>query len=78
MRPMVMLYASDIPRDEAKMVDLALEETLGIKQCLQPKDVPKRVWNYLNPRGVISYFAMQSDEKGDPSLSRSSAMVQTT
>jgi len=78
MRPTVMLYASDIPRDEAIMVDLALEETLGIKQCLQPKDVPKRVWNYLNPRGMISYFAMQSDEKGDPSLSRSSAMVQTT
>ena len=78
MRPTVMLYASDIPPDEAKLVDLALEETLSIKQCLQPKDVPKRVWKYLNPRGMISYFAMRSEEKEDPSLSQSSAMVQTT
>jgi len=78
MRPTVMLYASGIPRDEAKLVDLALEETLSIKQCLQPKDVPKRVWNYLNPRGMISYFAMQSEEKEIPSLSQSSAMAQTT
>jgi len=78
MRPTVMLYASDIPRDEAKLVDLAIEKTLSIKQCLQPKDVPKKVWNYLNPRGMISYFAMQSEEKEIPSLSQSSAMVQTT
>ena len=75
MRPMVMLYASDISRDEAKMVDLALEETLSIKQCLQPKDVPKRVWNYLNPRGMISYFAIQSEQKKSPSLNQSSAMA---
>ncbi len=75
MRPTVMLYASDIPRDEAKLVDLALEETLSIKQCLQPKDVPKRVWKYLNPRGMISYFALQPEEKGIPSSSQSSVMA---
>ncbi len=78
MRPMVMLYASDIPRDEAKMVDLALEETLGIKQCLQPRDVPKRVWNYLNPRGMISYFAIQSERKEAPSSNQSSPMAEDT
>ena len=75
MRPTVMLYASDIPRDEAKLVDLALEETLSIKQCLQPKDVPKRVWKYLNPRGMISYFALQPEEKEIPSSSKSSVMA---
>jgi len=75
MQPTVMVYASDIPRDQAKLVDLALEETLSIKQCLQPKDVPKRVWIYLNPRGMISYFAMQSEQKKSPSLNQSSAMA---
>jgi len=75
MRPTVMLYASDIPREETKMVDLALEETLSITQCLQPKDVPKRVWKYLNPRGMISYFALQPEEKGIPSSSNSSVMA---
>ena len=57
MRPNLMLYNSDIPREEAIIVDLQQEPTLTIKQSLRPKDVPRNVWKYLNPRGMISYFA---------------------
>jgi len=61
MRPNFMLYNSDIPREEAIIVDLQQEPTLTIKQSLRPKDVPRKVWKYLNPRGMISYFAYNPD-----------------
>ncbi len=63
MKPTVMLYAPDIPRDEALIVDLAQDNSIDIKQCLCPKDVPKGVWKYLNPRGMISYFAVPEETK---------------
>lgn len=57
LRPTLMLYEKSIPADEAIIVDLAQEPALTIKQSLRPKDVSKAVWKYLNPRGMISYFA---------------------
>ncbi|MDT7042772.1 HD-GYP domain-containing protein [Candidatus Nitronereus thalassa] len=58
MRPTIMLYNQDIPREEAIIVDLYQQEpTLSLKQSLRPMDVPRKVWKYLNPRGMISYFA---------------------
>jgi len=63
MKPTVMLYAPNIPRDEALIVDLAQDTSIGIKQCLCPKDVPKGVWKFLNPRGMISHFAVSEETK---------------
>lgn len=61
MKPSVMLYTPDIPRDEALIVDLAHDASIDIKQCLSPKDVSKEVWGYLNPRGMISYFSVPEE-----------------
>ena len=58
MRPTVMVYAPDIPRNEAVIVALAQDNELSIKESLRPKDVEKRTWNYLNPRRMISYFPL--------------------
>jgi HD-GYP domain-containing protein (c-di-GMP phosphodiesterase class II) len=66
MRPTVMLYNSDIPREEPIIVDLQQEPTLIIKQSLRPKDVPRKVWKYLNPREMISYFAYNSEPTQTP------------
>jgi putative nucleotidyltransferase with HDIG domain len=57
MRPTVMLYNADIPREEAIIVDLQQEPSVTIKLSLRPRDVPREIWKYLNPRGMISYFA---------------------
>ncbi len=57
MRPTVMLYNSDIPREEAIIVDLQQEPSVTIKLSLRSRDVPRKIWEYLNPRGMISYFA---------------------
>jgi len=66
MRPTLMLYNSDIPREEPIIVDLQQEPTLTIKQSLRPVDVPRNVWKYLNPRGMISYFATTPDPTPTP------------
>ncbi|MFB3114749.1 MAG: HD-GYP domain-containing protein, partial [Nitrospirales bacterium] len=66
MRPTVMLYNSDIPREEAIIVDLQQEPTLTIKHSMRPTDVPRKIWKYLNPRGMISYFAFNSDPTPTP------------
>ncbi len=60
MRPTLMLYNSDIPREEAIIVDLQQEPSVTIKLSLRSRDVPRKIWKYLNPRGVISYFAYHS------------------
>jgi HD-GYP domain-containing protein (c-di-GMP phosphodiesterase class II) len=66
MRPTVMLYNSDIPREEAIIVDLQQEPTLTIKLSMRPKNVPRKIWKYLNPRGMISYFAYNPDPTPAP------------
>lgn len=61
MKPTMMLYDPDIPREEAIMVDLSQDGGRTIKRALRPVDIPKGIWKYLNPRGVISYFAYIPD-----------------
>ena len=57
MCPTVMLYDPNLSRGEARIVDLAQERDLTITQSLRPKDIPTEIWQYLNPRGMINYFA---------------------
>ncbi len=68
LRPLIMLYSPEHPRNQAILLDLAEEATLSIKQSLRPTQLPKGVWNYLNPRSRIRYFAYNTT----PSLSSSS------
>ena len=57
LRPTVMLYAPDLPRDEAIILDLSQDPDLTIKHSKRPMDIPRQAWKYLNPRGMVSYFA---------------------
>ena len=68
LRPLIMLYSPEHPRDQAILLDLAKEATLSINQSLRPTQLPHGVWDYLNPRSMIRYFAYNTD----PSISSSS------
>ena len=61
MQPLVMLYAPDISREEALIIDLSTEQDLAITQNLRPKEVSKEIRDYLNPRRIISYFPSQPE-----------------
>ena len=61
MQPLVMLYAPDISREQALIIDLSKEQDLAISQNLRPKEVSKEIRDYLNPRRIISYFPTQPE-----------------
>ena len=56
LRPIVMVYSQDIPREEAMIIDLTQHEHLSIKKAIRPNELSPEVRDYLNPRRVISYY----------------------
>jgi len=69
MKPMVVIYDADIPKDEAILVDLAYETDLNIAKAIRPLQVPSEIYNYLSPRKRVSYYfdpAKQGPEKAVP------------
>ena len=66
MKPYVMLYAPDIPREEALIVDLSQESSLSIVKNLRPREVSQGIRDYLNPRKIISYFPSNPSQPTDP------------
>jgi len=75
MRPLVMLYAPEIPREEAIILDLAQETQLSIKKSCRPKELPREVWDYLNPRCMIQYFPV-SGAQHSPLASSPAALLE--
>ncbi len=75
LRPLVMLYAPEIPREEAIILDLAQETQLSIKKSRRPKELPREVWDYLNPRCMIQYFPV-SGAQNSPSASSPAALLE--
>lgn len=68
LRPLVMLYNSDVPQEEAHIIDLSEHTQLAIKQSLRPNQLPAEIWDYLNPRSMIRYFAYEPIKELKPSL----------
>jgi hypothetical protein len=56
MRPMVVIYDANIPKDEAILVDMERETDLNIVKAIKPAQVPQEVYRYLSPRKRVSYY----------------------
>jgi len=56
-RPSVLVYHPDVPKNEAIIVDLLVEEELEIKKTMRPEDLAHEVFAYLSPTRQISYYA---------------------
>lgn len=56
LRPFVMIHAPEVPRETPIVLDLSEEITLNIHKCLRIAQLPKDVFDYLNPRKRISYY----------------------
>jgi putative nucleotidyltransferase with HDIG domain len=70
LKPQVILYDPQIPREDALIVDLERQAELGIQRCLSPLQLPRRVFEYLSPRKRICYYFERAREPGghgDPS-----------
>ena len=56
MKPTVVVYDADIPKEEAILLDMDLESEVHIAKALRPAQLPREVYNYLSPRKRISYY----------------------
>lgn len=56
MKPMIMIYDPDVPRDEAILVDMEHESDINIAKSIRPAQVPRDIYQYLSPRKRVSYY----------------------
>ncbi|TVM36003.1 HD-GYP domain-containing protein [Oceanidesulfovibrio marinus] len=56
-RPAVMVYHAEIPKKEALIVDLRIEEELLIDKTIRPEELPREIFKYLSPSRKIGYYA---------------------
>jgi putative nucleotidyltransferase with HDIG domain len=56
LRPTLILYDPSIPKNEAIILDMEDESDLNITRAIKPAQLPKAVFEYLNPRRRVSYY----------------------
>jgi putative nucleotidyltransferase with HDIG domain len=66
MKPMVVVYDAEIPKDEALLVDLETEADVNIAKALRPGQLPREIYTYLNPRKQVSYYFDASAANKEP------------
>ena len=54
-KPVVLLYAPWLTRNDGLLVNLASDPELEIKRALHMKDIPEQVWAYLSPRRLAMF-----------------------
>ena len=69
MKPMIVVYDADIPKDEAILVDMDGEVDVNIAKAIRPAQLPREIYTYLSPRKQVSYYfdaGSQDKEPGNP------------
>ena len=56
MKPMIVAYDAEIPKEEAILVDMERELDVNIVKAIRPAQLPREVYNYLSPRKQVSYY----------------------
>jgi hypothetical protein len=53
---LLVVYDADIPKEEAILVDMEHEAEVNIAKAIRPAQLPREIYNYLNPRKHVSYY----------------------
>jgi putative nucleotidyltransferase with HDIG domain len=56
LRPFVLMHAPDVPRDTPLLINLGEEASISITHCLRQNQLPKDVFDYLQPSTRINYY----------------------
>lgn len=56
MKPMIVVYDAEIPKEEALLVDMESESDVNIAKAIRPAQLPREIYNYLSPRKQVSYY----------------------
>jgi len=64
LKPSIVIYDPEVPKDEALIYDLRLDPSLSIERSIRPSNLDKEVFDYLNPRTRITYYLAESESPG--------------
>lgn len=64
LRPWVMLYDEEVPKEEAILLNLERETELIIAKALRPALLPPMIYAYLSPRKRVTYYFDSSAQAG--------------
>jgi len=62
LKPRVVVHDSQVPRDEAAVIDLEQHPGVGIKRSIKPLQLPRATLDYLSPRTRICYYFERATE----------------
>lgn len=62
LKPTVLIYDPQVPREQAILVDLESEPELSISRALRPEQLSEPMFKYLSPRQRITYY-FDADKK---------------
>ena len=65
MKPTLVVYDADVPKDEAIMLDMEQEAEINISKAIRPAQVPREVYSYLSPRKRVSYYFDAAPARSD-------------
>ena len=64
LRPLVLVYDSEIPKEASIILDLSEESTdISISSSIRPGLLPRHIYDYLNPKKRINYYAESKNKK---------------
>ncbi len=64
LRPRVLVYDAEIPKEDAIILDLAYESSdISISASIRPGLLPKLIFDYLNPRKRVNYYFDSKSKK---------------
>lgn len=63
LKPSLLVYDPQIPKNEALIFDLAEERSLSVVASIRPHDLPDAIFEYLNPRARVSYYLAAQESK---------------
>jgi hypothetical protein len=64
LRPCVLVYDEEIPKEDAMIIDLSEESAdLGVSSSIRAGLLPKVILEYLNPRKRVNYYFDSSSNK---------------
>lgn len=67
LKPTVLIYDPQVPRDRAILVELETEPEVSISRALKPDQLPQPIYDYLSPRRRVTYyFDADSKRNGAP------------
>jgi len=56
MKPMIVAYDADIPKEEAILIDMNGSVDVNIVKAIRPAQLPREIYAYLSPRKQVSYY----------------------